>query len=455
MFFSPSVVISLTTVIFFTTAGCNESFFFDKYQDNKMRFCFVPSKHCSLARHCSTRTSLKENQDILSSTNNPNRSPEIGNVAIVGGGLAGLSTAFHLLQKSASLHRRTPRITIIDKNPPGNGGASSVAGGLLHPFSPSGKVVHMGIEGLQLSNALIDTAQKYSPECVTRDCLYRLALNEKHVTQLQKTANSYPEYATWLMSSDIEDQCGTPSSLGGILLKNGCKIIHVPSYLQGLWAACQHLSDAAEWSIEDNPALSWKDRLSEFDAVILSAGSGLIHDSILPQDRIHLPAMLVRGQSIKMNLKDDMSSVSLNEGVLCGNYITPSLHGTNKVIIGSTKEFQVEPLNPTDIYDELRKKTFDLSPTVWKHGEVDSITCGYKVQTKRTHYGRIPILGRAQLNNIHHNAWLFTGLSSRGLIHHGICGSILSSAILEDNEDILVQSNPSLLWWKSHTESST
>jgi len=145
MFFSPSVVISLTTVIFFTTASCNESFFFDKYQDNKMRFCFVPSKHCSLARHCSTRTSLKENQDILSSTNNPNRSPEIGNVAIVGGGLAGLSTAFHLLQKSASLHRRTPRITIIDKNPPGNGGASSVAGGWVLVFNKYWPTVIIGL----------------------------------------------------------------------------------------------------------------------------------------------------------------------------------------------------------------------------------------------------------------------------------------------------------------------
>ena len=45
-------------------------------------------------------------------------------VAIIGGGLAGLSTAFHLLQKVPDAH-----ITIFDKTEVGLGGASSVAGG--------------------------------------------------------------------------------------------------------------------------------------------------------------------------------------------------------------------------------------------------------------------------------------------------------------------------------------
>jgi hypothetical protein len=47
-------------------------------------------------------------------------------IGIVGGGLAGLSTAYHLLQKSPTLN-----ITILDKALPGFGGASSVAGGYV------------------------------------------------------------------------------------------------------------------------------------------------------------------------------------------------------------------------------------------------------------------------------------------------------------------------------------
>ena len=56
----------------------------------------------------------------------PIRTSEIPpqNIAIVGGGLAGLSTAYHLLKNSP-----TSSITIFDKTLPGQGGASSVAGG--------------------------------------------------------------------------------------------------------------------------------------------------------------------------------------------------------------------------------------------------------------------------------------------------------------------------------------
>ena len=49
----------------------------------------------------------------------------VTNVAIVGGGLAGLSVAYHLLdQKTGAIN-----ISIYDKANVGEGGASSVAGG--------------------------------------------------------------------------------------------------------------------------------------------------------------------------------------------------------------------------------------------------------------------------------------------------------------------------------------
>ncbi len=60
-------------------------------------------------------------------------------IAIVGGGLAGLSTAWFLLKKSIEHNSKVEqqqrqqhiRITIIDKALPGRGGASSVAGGYV------------------------------------------------------------------------------------------------------------------------------------------------------------------------------------------------------------------------------------------------------------------------------------------------------------------------------------
>jgi len=326
---------------------------------------------------------------------------------------------------------------------------------LLHPFSPRGKLVHLGREGLDASNLLIDRALKYEPKCVIRDHLYRIAVDERYEIKLRETTVLYPEYATWLGASDIEEKCGTPSSVGGIMLSNGCKVVHVPSYLQGLWKACQDLSGGtATWCVEGDDSFpqndtDWKKRLSPFDAVVLSAGSGLIQDSILSKNMVDIPAMLVRGQSIEMSLDGRAASKYPNEAVLCGKYMTPMSHGTDKVLIGATHEFKAEKMNETEVYDELRKRSYDFLPHVWDHGQVDRVTCGNRVQTQRGKYGRMPIIGRAQTSDVHDNAWLFTGLSSRGLIHHGIYGNILSDAILDDNEDIITELYPELLWWKS------
>lgn len=77
---------------------------------------FSPTRSsCQLSRLCSSLAS-ETNADT----------PILQDVAIVGGGLAGLATAFHLLKKAPDT-----KITIFDKALPGCGGASSVAGGYV------------------------------------------------------------------------------------------------------------------------------------------------------------------------------------------------------------------------------------------------------------------------------------------------------------------------------------
>ena len=65
----------------------------------------------------------------------------------------------------------------------------------------------------------------------------------------------------------------------------------------------------------------------------------------------------------------------------------------------------------------------------------------------RGQHGRVPIIGRS-CGDLHDDAWLFTGLSSRGLIYHGIYGDILSGAVLEGNEESMLKKYPHLGWWK-------
>ena len=86
------------------------------------------------------------------------RTHEVKDVAIVGGGLAGLATAWQL----ATAARPPASITIWDPRPPGRAEASSVAGGLLHPLSPRNKLLWAGPEGFEATTGLL-AASKVRP----------------------------------------------------------------------------------------------------------------------------------------------------------------------------------------------------------------------------------------------------------------------------------------------------
>jgi glycine/D-amino acid oxidase-like deaminating enzyme len=246
----------------------------------------------------------------------------------------------------------------------------------------------------------------------------------------------------------VEKMTGTVS-LGGLLLTNGCQVIHVPSYLQGLWEACQELSPKnTHWRIDDpNTKPDWKVRLEDFDTVVLSAGSGLFHDSIVCNDAGEFPVDLVRGQSIEMSIDCKTAEDYPNEAILCGKYFTP-IPNSNKVLIGATHEYKSEAFDAEEVVEELKSRSYDVSPFVWDNGSVMRMTCGYRVQTRRGNLGRMPIIGQMKNCDFHDNAYVFTGLSARGLIYHGMYGDLLSSMIVAKDESLITDEYPHLLWWK-------
>lgn len=262
-----------------------------------------------------------------------------------------------------------------------------------------------------------------------------------------ETADRLSELAEWIPCEELPWQ---PQNeiLGALRLHSGCKVVHMPSYLKGLYHAIQATGRGKkEWVVlgesdGSRPVNGWGERLAGFDAVVLAAGAGLFQDSII-KDK--MPVQLVRGQSVEMTLNE----VEFSYAMLCGKYVSPLLE-ENRILIGATHEFKNEALNPEQVVLELRERCDAFASNLWDAGTIDRITCGFRVQSNRGEYGRIPIVGRTD-SVFHNNTWIFTGLSSRGLLHHGIFGEILASKIIGIESEQLYEG---LDWWQSKTSRS-
>ena len=84
--------------------------------------------------------------------------PTTKKVCVVGAGFAGASTAFHLLERANDAGMSVD-VTLVDEVGIA-GGASGVAAGLLHPYTPRGKTIWRGVEGVREAKRLIEAATR-------------------------------------------------------------------------------------------------------------------------------------------------------------------------------------------------------------------------------------------------------------------------------------------------------
>ena len=66
----------------------------------------------------------------------------------------------------------------------------------------------MGLAALHQSNHLLQMASKHQPQCVVRPHLYRIAMTDKNVIQLEHTGEHYPNLATWMSKEEIQRSLG-------------------------------------------------------------------------------------------------------------------------------------------------------------------------------------------------------------------------------------------------------
>ncbi|GMI28056.1 hypothetical protein TeGR_g5693 [Tetraparma gracilis] len=321
-------------------------------------------------------------------------------VTVHGAGLAGLSAAYHLLRLSPSL-----TVSLVDPSPVGCGGASAVAAGLVHPFSPKGKMSHRGEECLAALQPLLaasEAARKREglPECTVTRVVYRLALEEKHVAQVSSMAAAHPAHASPLI--ERADLPFPTEALCGVQLLTA-RVIDVPLYLLGLYS---HLRFAHPGRVElAEPAGTFPPPPPpEGEVAVYAAGADLFDHERFSD----LPASLVRGRSLLV----PAAGPDPPPGLICGKYVLPtSSPGT--LLVGSTHEYSASPPPPSELADHLHAACSPLSP--FPPPASPTITEGTRVNPARTSLGRLPILGP-----IGAREFVFTGLGGRGVLGHAL-----------------------------------
>lgn len=319
-------------------------------------------------------------------------------VAVVGAGFAGLSVAWHLLQKKIE-------VTVFDSMGIG-GGASAIATGLLYPF-PGRLCLRpwLASEGMAASRELLQIAEAALQTPVAlRTGLYRAAVLPVQKRAFRERAEKDPE-AIWV--EDLETHIPGATKMPGLWIPSGMTVFS-KLYLEGLWKAC-----AEKGAILHRRKISTQEELAGFDATILCTGA----DVMQFPECAHLPLSPVKGQTLLCRWRGDFQISLVGMG-----HITPT-EQSEFCQIGSTYEHQRMDLQTTpEAAIELVVKAKAFYPAAEKF-EVVQQSVGIRMALKN---GYRPIV-----EQVGPKVWVFTGLGSRGLLYHAVLAKRLVETFSE------------------------
>ncbi|CAM9390530.1 unnamed protein product, partial [Phaeothamnion confervicola] len=168
-----------------------------------------------------------------------------------------LATAYHLVRLGAE-------VTVYDPSPPGEGGASSVAAGMLHPLTPRGRLIWKGEEGLASAMELIAAADAalavgndpdqtpFTTSCITCRSIVRPIMDQRQWDLMRSAADRSPQLLAWLSREELLRLAPGVSRdcLAGVRI-TGALALDSRAYLRGLWRACTEMNAAVAGVADD------------------------------------------------------------------------------------------------------------------------------------------------------------------------------------------------------------
>lgn len=312
-------------------------------------------------------------------------------IAIVGGGLAGLATAYFLLKSEQVA------VTLIEAKEIG-AGASGVCSGLLHPYPGlMARRSYLAHEGLISTKHLLQIAQKYTPKVVACEKgILRQSLNQQQRDKLLEHCQK------WKDVERIEEDLFLIHSGVTVLSKN---------YLEGLFAALMAMG--LRYEIRKVASLR---ELDHYDHVVVAAGYGITQfEECLP-----LKVKFLKGQALTLEGKPPFDQSYIFKG-----YMAYSGEGL-RYELGSTyeREFEDELANLPLAQELLLDKLI-----LCQGSKIIECRAGVRVMALGQY---LPLV-----EQVADKAHVFTGLGSRGLLYHALFAKALCAKLLSNNPQLV------------------
>lgn len=407
-------------------------------------------------------------------------------VCVVGGGFAGVALAHAMLERAREA-RTALRVTVIDRRGVG-AGASGVAAGTVHPFTPRGRAQWGGDAGAAATARLVaraeacaeamddgsvdraddpeggwcdggckSTGERRRERVVRRTGLARPARSRRQGTDFARfaeerardvrgfesqcvTTKEMMELAPGLEFGEdvLEAEAAGEACAGGLFVPGGF-IVDAPRYLSALWDACEILANRGVPGTRITLRIATVERVEdlfeEFDDVALCCGAYVAELF----DRDVVPVQLQGGHVLELKPEN------LSVGILGTTYVAPL--GRARAMCGPTKEYAatVEDCARAGAVDradarsvaaerELRElATRAYPPTA--NWDVVSLKYGVRANPPRTPRGSLPLCGSVAFGE--RRAWIIAGLGARGLLYHALLADWLSRAIFDDDISVI------------------